>query len=92
MLQPVSPTPSVLANMHASRDVQQVAQLAQAIAKKRAEGIPAAAAQPERVAPNGQVIPARPGMPAVTAAEYRASLGESNNALFESLSKSLLGE
>jgi hypothetical protein len=77
--------------MHASRDTQQVENLARQIAKKRAEGIPAIPAQPERIMPNGQIVPARPAMPAVTAAQYQAALGETNNALYAQLGVAVLG-
>lgn len=77
--------------MHAARDTQAVENLARQIAKKRAEGIPAVPAQPERVLPNGQIMPARPALPAVTAEQYQAALGETNNALYAQLGIAVLG-
>jgi hypothetical protein len=90
-LQPVATTEVAAANQIAQRIVQEINQTASRIAALRANGIPAVAAVPAGVNPNGQPIPARPATAAVSAAAIDAALGTENRQLLDAIKDLLIG-
>ena len=90
-LQPIQQTEGATASQVANAIVNQIMLLTQRVEKLRDEGLPAIPATPEKTLPNGQVLPARPAVPAVSVDAINAALGADNCALLDSLKAAIKG-
>ena len=88
-LQPIDTTADEVSKQVARQVLQQVVTTATQIAKIRKEGIPAVAARPEQVLPDGRKTPAVAARPAITGADVDKALGATNVAILSALSTAL---
>lgn len=88
-LQPINTTADELAKQIARQILHQIVTTATQISKLRKDGMPAVAARPEQVLPDGRKIPATEARPAVTGAEVDKALGTANVAILSALSDAL---
>lgn len=91
-LQPVAQSESTAAEVLAQRVVNEVIKVATEVNKLRTEGVPARLAREAQTTPDGRVIPAFAGTPAITPQAFNEALGEANCALFDALRVAIFGE
>ena len=89
MLSPIATTESAVANQLAQRAVLEITQLGSRLAGLLDHGMPSQAAVAAQTAPNGQVMPARAAVPAVSPEAFAAALGTANVAVLTTVRASL---
>jgi hypothetical protein len=84
-LQPILVTKDDLAKNVARQILQQIKSVRDSVVKIRSEGVPARLATEERTLPDGRVIPASAGVPAIPASAIDAALGAENCAVLDEI-------